>query len=453
MLAASKLPAASPLREVAKAVCVAMEASDDLHLAVDSDCESAELKSLYSGGRQALAELEACLLSGETEDPNSAAAVVALREALEMATSQLQEASEDVALRNTLMSAPWNQHPPSLLQIREEEIRRLQTKAFAATPEGRAKFAQELKAALEASGCAGALWEAMEGADTQALAARIQDARDLGFSDLELAEQQLQDLQASEQMRRAKLIESSHSSMQPEDGWLQETESSNLIFLDLELTAGHYDFDLVPKVLEVAAVITDKDLRELGRGSWVVGGFTREELDGLGFFHQEHFRDRASGGAFPPLQDFGGGGNGLFSEVVASTLTKEEVEDQLLGLVHEHCPPGACPLVGYSVQCDREVLKSEMPRLYRYVSHQIVDITGFFRLARTCLPNRVREEWDKRVSRYDHRAINDVEESIAALRWVRKSVFERAAIPTAEEAERAAIESERAASKLAAAMR
>jgi len=139
--------------------------------------------------------------------------------------------------------------------------------------------------------------------------------------------------------------------------------------------------------------------------------------------------------------------------VLASTVTKEQVEDALLGLLHAHCPPGACPLVGYSVQCDREVLKVEMPRLYRYVSHQIMDVTGFFRLARICLPNKVRE-WDRRDnSRYDHRAMNDVEESITALRWVRKNVFERAAIPTAEEAERAAAESERMADKLAAAMR
>merc|ERR1712129_8781 len=254
-------------------------------------------------------------------------------------------------------------------------------------------------------------------------------------------------------MRRAELIQANHSAMQREDRWWEGAESSNLIFLDLELTAGHYDFAAVPQVLEVAAVVTDQDLRELGRGSWVVGGFSREELDGLGFFHQEHFRDPCPGGTFPPLPDFGSGGNGLFSEVVASTMTREQVEDALLGLLHAHCPPGACPLVGYSVQCDREVIKVEMPRLYRYVSHQIVDVTGFFRLARICLPNKVRE-WDRRDnSRYDHRAIHDVEESIAALRWIRKDVFERAAIPTAEEAERADVERAQVADRLAAAMR
>ena len=66
---------------------------------------------------------------------------------------------------------------------------------------------------------------------------------------------------------------------------------SKIIFLDLELTS-------VPaigldgeggRILEVVIIITDKDLKELGRGSWVVNGSSAEELNGLKDFHQRTF--------------------------------------------------------------------------------------------------------------------------------------------------------------------
>ena len=62
----------------------------------------------------------------------------------------------------------------------------------------------------------------------------------------------------------------------------------NIVFLDLELTHGFYDADewRGSKILELAVVITDKDLKELGRGHWVVAGFSADELNGLALFHQ-----------------------------------------------------------------------------------------------------------------------------------------------------------------------
>merc|ERR1719401_2351974 len=206
--------------------------------------------------------------------------------------------------------------------------------------------------------------------------------------------------------------------------------SSNLIFLDLELTAGFYDFDQSPRVLEAAVIVTDKHLREKGRGHWVIGDFSRQELAELGDFHQVHFCDAQPGGPFPPVAGAERRGNGLFADVLRSTLTKSQVEEEMLELVRQHCPPSACPLVGYSVQCDREVLKTEMPRLYRYVSHQIVDVSSFFKLARLWVPERLMP-WEDRPSRYNHRALNDAEDSVEALRWIQEHFFQSPGAPAA----------------------
>lgn len=110
---------------------------------------------------------------------------------------------------------------------------------------------------------------------------------------------------------------------------------------------------------------------------------------------------------------------------MTSQLSKEQAEEEILELLSKHCPPGVCPLVGYSVQCDREVLKVEMPKVYRFVSHKIVDVSGFFKLGRLWLPEKMRL-WDRRRhTRLLHRAASDVDDSIEALRWVRSQLFQQ----------------------------
>jgi len=208
--------------------------------------------------------------------------------------------------------------------------------------------------------------------------------------------------------------------------WQQEREKYEyMIFLDLELTSGFYERAKAgpPKILEAAIVITDKDLAEKGRGQWVVGGYSKEQLNSFAEFHQQNFRDAKPGGEFPPLEG-SEGGNGLFSDVLNSKLSVGEVEDAMLALVKKHCPEGYCPIVGYSVQCDREVLMLEMPRFYSYLSHQIVDLSSMLRMGRLWLPKKL-EARQKRETKYNHRALNDVEDSIETLAWIRDNLFQK----------------------------
>ena len=69
------------------------------------------------------------------------------------------------------------------------------------------------------------------------------------------------------------------------------------------------------------------------------------------------------------------GGNGLFSDMLSErALSLKEVERQMIALVKQHCPEDVnettkdlrvpCPIAGMSVQCDRELLKDEMPAFY-----------------------------------------------------------------------------------------
>mmetsp|Transcript_75072 Transcript_75072/g.188977 ORF Transcript_75072/g.188977 Transcript_75072/m.188977 type:complete len:402 (+) Transcript_75072:395-1600(+) len=326
--------------------------------------------------------------------------------------------------------------PPAVLvwsDLSPFDLEALEVLAEKATSAGKARVEVALEAALTAGRCAVTLQDALDGSKLEAAQAAFAEAQALSLKGLTSAELRLQSLVGQQESCSSpsrgpvRTPVGSWQKTRADDTYGTLNRCSNLIFLDLELTAGFYEFEEKPIILEAAVIVTDKDLNEKGRGHWVIGGLTKSDLEGLGDFHQAHFRDAKPGGMFPPLANTSGspegGGNGLFKDVLASTRTKEEVEDAMLSLIQQHCPPGLCPLVGYSVQCDREVLKDEMPRLYRYVSHRIIDVSSFFQMARMWLPEKLRT-WDQRTSYYRHRALDDVKESIEALRWARKNIFQ-----------------------------
>ncbi|CAF0881856.1 unnamed protein product [Didymodactylos carnosus] len=174
----------------------------------------------------------------------------------------------------------------------------------------------------------------------------------------------------------------------------------NIIWLDLEMTSLDN-----PDILECAVIITDKYLNELDRGNWIVH-FEQEELDKLEEWHQKNFTSRDKGG------------NGLFDDVVISTMTAARMEDELLALLKRHCPPKACPLAGNSIHWDRDVIRTKMPRVYEHLHYRVIDVSTL---------NGLMERWaPEKSKRFDaqvltkmkgpdgelHRAMYDIERSI-----------------------------------------
>eukprot|EP00439_Symbiodinium_sp_Y106_P051481 s2513_g6.t2 len=391
-----------------------------------------------------------------------------LQTALDEGYVGLAGAQADQALETLLSAKIWKDgHWKS---IQPSDLRELEIRAEEATKAGRDRLAEPLQTALEVGQCSVELAAAMRENDAEKLEACLEKARQLGFNRLEEVQRRLQNMRFSMEGRRglrrpvrnaespALLLpsapaeqnppfeeenarktwpspaeKSEHNGQDKQDQLMryeahdQQVRCTNLIFIDLETTSGFYDFEEMPQILEVAIIITDRHLNELDRGHWVVGGFSRKELESLGEFHKANFRDSEPGGNFPPLMGYGGG-NGLFSDILASVLSTEQVENQIMQIVVQHCPPGECPLVGYSVQCDREVIKDKMPRLYRHLSHQIVDVSSFFIVSRLWLPEHW-QYWDRRSETYNHRAVNDVEDAIEALRWVREKFFSESLLP------------------------
>ncbi len=176
--------------------------------------------------------------------------------------------------------------------------------------------------------------------------------------------------------------------------------AKNLLWLDLEMTGLDPDRE---RIIEIATIVTDKDLVVLAEGPDLVIHQTNELLAGMDDWNRKHH-----------------GKSGLTAAVVASVLTTEDAETQTLDFVKQHCPVGLCPLAGNSIHMDREFLRRYMPRLHEWVHYRNVDVSTFKELATRWAPEKYAERPKKEG---DHRALGDVVDSINELRFYRDALF------------------------------
>ena len=189
-------------------------------------------------------------------------------------------------------------------------------------------------------------------------------------------------------------------------------KSMNMVWVDLEMTSIED-----PKILECAVIITDKDLKELDSAEWVIH-FEKQELDGLGQWHQEHFG--------PPSN--GKGGNDLFADCIKSKLTNDYVENALLTLLKKYCPEGKCSLAGSSIHTDKLVLKTCMPKVHNYLHYRIIDVSSIQAVMKrwasdieSKIKNRLANGGQGTVN---HRAMDDIRWSISYMKAFRKLMID-----------------------------
>ncbi|HEY8376918.1 MAG TPA: oligoribonuclease [Nannocystis sp.] len=171
-----------------------------------------------------------------------------------------------------------------------------------------------------------------------------------------------------------------------------------LVWIDLEMSGLDPD---TCQILEIAVIITDGDLNVLAEGPDLVIHQPDEVLAAMDeWCTRQH------------------GQSGLTAAVQASTVTLASAEAQVLELVRSLCPPGKSPLCGNSIGHDRRFLIRYMPTLAGYLSYRNVDVSSIKELVRRWYPNLAPP-----AKRETHRALDDIRESIAELRFYREHVF------------------------------
>jgi oligoribonuclease len=180
--------------------------------------------------------------------------------------------------------------------------------------------------------------------------------------------------------------------------------SDRLVWIDCEMTG----LDLTRDALiEVAVLVTDAELNVLGDGVDVVVAPPAEELPALLEGMVEVVRDMHTS-------------SGLLAEL-ADGVPLAEAEERILAYVREHVPdPGRAQLAGNTVGTDRGFLARDMPALEGHLHYRIVDVSSIKELSRRWFPRAYYNSPQKGGS---HRALADIRESIAELRYYREAVF------------------------------
>lgn len=171
----------------------------------------------------------------------------------------------------------------------------------------------------------------------------------------------------------------------------------NLIWLDMEMSG------LDPHVcypLEIATVVTDEALEVLAEGPSLVIHQPDEVLAAMDEWNTTHHT-----------------ANGLVEAVRSSTVSCAEAGRLTLEFMRRWTEPETSPLCGNSVARDRRFLRLHLPEVHAHFHYRMIDVSTIKELA-------VRwYDLEPPAKRTNHRALDDVLESIAELRHYRARVF------------------------------
>ena len=172
-----------------------------------------------------------------------------------------------------------------------------------------------------------------------------------------------------------------------------------LVWIDMEMTGLDPEVDAI---LEIASLVTDNHLEVVAEGPVLVVHQDEATLARMDAWNVEHHTE-----------------SGLVERVRASPVSVTEAEALTLGFVQYHAEKHAAPLCGNTVWQDRRFLKRYMPTLEDWLHYRIVDVSTVKELARRWKPELV-ERFTKRNT---HRALDDIRESVAELKYYRDVFF------------------------------
>ena len=113
--------------------------------------------------------------------------------------------------------------------------------------------------------------------------------------------------------------------------------------------------------------------------------------------------------------------SGLTDRLKLSTTTEAEAEAAVIAFLDTHAPgKDKPPLAGNSIHQDRRFIHRYMRALDARLHYRMVDVSTVKELARRWYP----AQYEKRPAKNEtHRALDDIRESIAELRYYRDHVF------------------------------
>jgi oligoribonuclease len=175
--------------------------------------------------------------------------------------------------------------------------------------------------------------------------------------------------------------------------------AENLVWIDLEMTGLDPEQNVV---LEIATIVTDKDLNVLAEGPVIAIYQSAAELAKM---DEWNVRTHT--------------GSGLVARVEASHYDEATAVTETLAFLREWLPEQTSPLCGNSIGQDRRFMIKHMPALEAFFHYRSIDVSTIKELVRRWQPD-VLTQFSKRGT---HMALDDIRESIAELQFYRQHVF------------------------------
>lgn len=176
-------------------------------------------------------------------------------------------------------------------------------------------------------------------------------------------------------------------------------DSQNMIWLDLEMTGLDPQNDTV---IEIATVVTDKNLNVLAEGPILAIHQSEAILSRMDDWNQKQH-----------------GGSGLIQRVRDSAVDEAAAEQITLDFLRAWVPSKTSPMCGNSICQDRRFLYRCMPKLEAFFHYRNLDVSTIKELAARWAP----ELKDSFKKSNNHLALDDILESIAELRFYRERFF------------------------------
>jgi len=171
--------------------------------------------------------------------------------------------------------------------------------------------------------------------------------------------------------------------------------------MDLEMTGLDHTNDVI---VEIATLITDDDLELIAEGPDLVIHQPPEVLAAMKEIVVEMHTK-----------------SGLLTAIADSTTTLADAGAQTLAFLKEHIPAErTVPLCGNSIGTDRRFLAAYLPDIEEFLHYRSVDVSTIKELGKRWNPAALKGQPRKAEG---HRALDDIRESVAELRYYREALF------------------------------
>jgi len=185
----------------------------------------------------------------------------------------------------------------------------------------------------------------------------------------------------------------------PTERAIMTVSAQNLVWIDMEMTGLDPEENVV---LEIATIVTDKDLNVLAEGPVIAIHQSDEELAKMDDWNvNTHTK------------------SGLVARVKASQHDEAKAIAETLEFIRQWVPERTSPLCGNSIGQDRRFMVKHMAELEAFFHYRNVDVSTIKELVRRWQP----ELLDQFTKSGTHQALDDIRESIAELQFYRSHVF------------------------------